>query len=53
MKLLHQSHPGNISTETHNPEVSRTIVNCGAATENVGQMMKSIQDMFLRKESHS
>ena len=40
---------GNISTETNNPEVSRTIVNCGASIENVGQMMKSIQEMFEKR----
>ena len=40
---------GNISTETNNPEVSRTMVNCGAAIENVGQMMKSIQEMFEKR----
>ena len=40
---------GNTSTETDNPEVSRTTVNCGAATENVGHMMKSIQEIFEKR----
>ena len=40
---------GNTSTETDNPEISRTTVNCGAATEKVGHMMKSIQEMFEKR----
>ena len=40
---------GNISTETNNPEVSRTMVNCGAATENVGQIMQTIREMFEKR----